>query len=91
MRARPNVCLSNGDGTCRADWMASLRSCFEAEFGGNVTVNDPFLGGHITRTHAAEMPWVQLELSRAPFATNAEKRDRVLAALAAWCSKQGQA
>ena len=27
------------------------------------------------------MPWVQLELSRAPFLTNAEKRDRVLRAL----------
>ena len=48
-----------------------------------VTVNDPFRGGYITRSHAAEMPWVQLELSRGPFAANSEKRRRVLRALAA--------
>jgi formiminoglutamase len=45
--------------------------------------NAPFRGGYIVRTHAAELPWVQLELSRAPFASPAEKRDRVLAALQA--------
>ena len=48
-----------------------------------VTHNDPFRGGHITRTHAAEMPWVQIELSRGPFLANAEKRARVLRALGA--------
>jgi formiminoglutamase len=81
---RPWVCLSHANGTCPAAWMAALVRCFEAEFGPNVRVNDPFQGGYITRTHAAEMPWVQLELSRAPFAPDAEKRRRVLAALTAW-------
>lgn len=81
--ARPHVCLSHGDGTCPDEWMDALAASFEEQFGDNVSVNDPFRGGYITRTHAAEMPWVQLELSRAPFASNAEKRQRVLDALAA--------
>jgi formiminoglutamase len=81
---RPHVCLSNAEGTCPAAWIESLRACFEAEFGPNVSVNQPFKGGFITRTHAAEMPWVQLELSRAPFMSTVEKRQRVLRALRAW-------
>jgi N-formylglutamate deformylase len=81
---RPWVCLSNGDGTCPAQWMTGLHACFAAQFEGRVRVNDPFRGGHITRTHAAEMPWIQLELSRAPFLSPAEKRARVRRALAAW-------
>jgi formiminoglutamase len=82
---RPRMCLSNGDGTtCPVDWMDQLKECFEAEFGPHVSVNQPFKGGYITRTHAAEMPWVQLELSRAPFATNAEKSAMVRGALTAW-------
>jgi len=82
--ARPHVCLSNGDGTCPAAWLDGLARCFRREFGPEVTVNEPFKGGYITRTHASEMPWVQLELSRAPFLPDAEKRARVLRALGAW-------
>ena len=81
---RPWVCLSNADGTCPQNWLDGLKNCFEAQFGPHVSVNDPFKGGYITRTHAVEMPWIQLELSRAPFLTNAEKRERVLRALTAW-------
>lgn len=81
---RPWVCLSNGDGTCPSEWLESLQGCFEKEFGPNVSVNRPFRGGYITRTHAAEMPWLQLELSRAPFLSNREKREGVLAALTDW-------
>lgn len=83
---RPWVCLSNGDGTCPQTWIEGLQRCFEDAFGPHVTINHPFTGGYITRRHAAEMPWVQLELSRAPFATDREKRERVLAALSAWVS-----
>lgn len=82
---RPWVCLSNADGTCPQDWIEALRRCFQEVFDGPVTINDPFRGGYITRTHAAEMPWVQLELSRAPFLSTAAKRERVLAALTKWC------
>lgn len=83
---RPWVCLSNADGTCSQPWIEALQRCFQEVFDGPVTINDPFRGGYITRTHAAEMPWVQLELSRAPFLSEAEKRERVLAALTKWCS-----
>jgi len=78
---RPWVCLSNGEGTCPPEWMEGLRNSFAKQFDGNVRVNDPFRGGYITRTHSAEMPWFQLEISRAPFLPNAEKRQRVLQAL----------
>ena len=54
-----------------------------------MTINDPFRGGFITRSHAAEMPWVQLEMSRAPFASNAEKRQRMLRALTAALERIG--
>ena len=78
---RPRVCLGNADGTCPEEWMACLQRAFREQFGPGVTVNEPFRGGFITRSHAAEMSWVQLELSRGPFATDAEKRLRVLRSL----------
>lgn len=85
---RPWVCLSNGNGaTCKNAWIESLKECFEESFGPNVRVNDPFTGGFITRTHAAEVPWIQVELSRGDHMTNAEKRDRVLHALTRWCER----
>lgn len=82
-RERPHVCLGNADGTCPEEWMACLERSFREQFGPRVTVNEPFRGGFITRSHAPEMPWVQLEISRAPFATDIEKRQRVLRALRA--------
>ena len=82
---RPWVCLSNADGTCPQAWIELLGQCFRNVFDGPVTINEPFQGGYITRTHAAEMPWVQLELSRAPFLTNSEKRQGVIEALRAFC------
>ena len=81
---RPSVCLSNGEGTCPGEWMASLQQSFEKLFGPDIAINHPFEGGYITRTHSIEMPWVQLELSRGPFLTNREKREAVVAALAQW-------
>lgn len=79
---RPHVCLGDVHGqTLPAGWMDRLVACFAEAFGCEIAVNQPFAGGYITRTHGTEMPWVQLELSRGPFATNAEKRERVLDAL----------
>lgn len=83
---RPWVCLSNADGTCPAEWMRMLASCFEQAFDHEVSINHPFRGGFITRSHAAEMPWVQLELSRAPFMNDTDKRTRVLDALGTFLS-----
>ena len=87
-RERPRMCLSNADGTCSRAWMDTLTACLQRAFAHPVAVNDPFKGGYIIRAHAAELPWVQLEISRAPFTSDAEKRQRVLAALAEWCELQ---
>jgi N-formylglutamate amidohydrolase len=85
---RPWICLSNADGmTCSQEWIESLAGCFEEAFGPNVRINDPFKGGFITRTHAAELPWLQLELSREPFMSNEEKRGAMLHGLTRWCGK----
>ena len=63
----------------------TLRDALARRLGRDVTINRPFRGGYITRSHAAEMPWLQIELSRAPFADLAAKRQAVLGALAELC------
>ncbi|WP_419922234.1 N-formylglutamate amidohydrolase [Candidatus Poriferisodalis sp.] len=83
-KERPWICLSNGDGTCPPEWIEGLRACFAELVDGPVNVNDPFRGGYITRSHGAEMPWMQLEMSRAPFMTNHDKRQMVLTAFSNW-------
>jgi N-formylglutamate amidohydrolase len=90
-RERPAACLSHADGTCPDEWIASLRDLLAAELGRPVSINDPFTGGYLTRTHAAEMPWLQLELSRAGWISNAEKQRAVRAALGAWCERHAAA
>lgn len=85
---RPWVCLGNIDGTASPpEWIESLKDCFEVGFGANVRVNDPFKGGFVTRAHSAELPWIQVELSRGPHMTNDEKRAAVLNALTLWCER----
>ena len=64
-----------------AAWFELLASCLGEQFEGNVARNIPFSGGYIIRRHVVEVPWVQLELSKAPFLPLPEKRARVLAAL----------
>ena len=86
-RERPWVCLGYGDGTCPRDWIAALKSCFEELIGPNVTINDPFSGGYITRQHSKEMPWLQLELSRARFRSDPAKSRIVRAALTSLASR----
>ncbi len=86
---RPAICLSNADGTCPQAWFLGLVHCLEEAFGLPVARNTPFQGGHIIRAHACEIPWVQLELSRASFLDLEEKRTRVIAALEAWCRREG--
>ena len=80
-RERPWICLGYGDGTCPRHWVETLKACFEDMIDTQVTINDPFSGGYITHHHSREMPWLQVEVSRAPFLSNAEKSDAVLAAL----------
>jgi N-formylglutamate deformylase len=79
---RPAICLSDdGGSTCPPELFERVAGALEQAFGVPVSRNAPFRGGYIARAHARELPWVQLELSRAPFASLAEKRARVLAAL----------
>jgi N-formylglutamate amidohydrolase len=90
---RPHVCLGNGNGdgggglTLPPGWTGHLLGCFRAVFGDAVTTNEPFAGGYITRHHGRERPWLQLEISRAPFMSNAEKSYGVLRALTDFCQK----
>jgi N-formylglutamate amidohydrolase len=90
-RARPALCVSNAGGTCPEPWLEGLAASLEEVFGVPAAINDPFRGGYIVRAHAHELPWVQLELSRAPFAGLQEKRASVLAALERWCRRLGLA
>lgn len=88
-RERPEICISNSDGSCPDDWVESLAQCFKTLHDElDVRINDPFRGGYIIRSHASELPWVQIELSRAPFLSNSEKKAWVLAALERFCSMQ---
>jgi N-formylglutamate amidohydrolase len=81
--------VSNADGTCPEEWLRTLAGCLESALGTTVNVNDPFKGGFIIRSHASEMPWVQLELSRGDFLRVHEKRNAVWTALAEWCAIHG--
>jgi N-formylglutamate amidohydrolase len=83
-KKRPPVCLSNGDGTCPKEWFISLAEIIEKAFGMPVALNNPFKGGYIIRHHAREIPWIQIEMSRAPFLSNREKGLRLLEALQKW-------
>lgn len=85
--ARPHVCLSNAGFSCPANLFDSLAACFERVFGERVAVNAPFRGGHIIRSHAKELPWIQVELSREPWCSNSRKNGMVLEALDKFCTK----
>ena len=87
---RPWVCLSNGELACPQDWIESLAACFSRAFDHDVAINEPFRGGYIIQTHSSELPWIQLELSRAPFMSNEEKHLRVLSALEEWCRRHAK-
>ena len=82
-RERHWVCLSDSE-SLPGEWMDLIVDCFSRVFGRNVSVNDPFKGGYIIRSHVYEIPWLQLELSRAPFMTDVQKSQLVLQALRAF-------
>jgi formiminoglutamase len=88
-RKRPFLCLSNDDGTLPEKWLESLARCLGSAFGFPPAINDPFKGGFIIRSHAAEMPWVQLEVSREPFMPLQKKREKILEALGCFCALRG--
>jgi N-formylglutamate deformylase len=81
---RPNVCVGDGNGACPRPWAEALAERLRERFPGEVTINEPFAGGYITRHHGRALPWVQLELSRADFASATAKGRWVREALAEW-------
>lgn len=86
-KLRPAACVSDGGGTCDHRWTEALARELAGALGRDVRINDPFKGGYIARWHAAEMPWVQLEISRGDFASVREKGAAVRAALTAWSKR----
>lgn len=74
---RPFICLGNcgdegGEGddselTCHPDLIQLLADCLRSEFpeeAENIVLNTPFRGGHISRFHSKDLPWIQIELNR---------------------------
>jgi N-formylglutamate deformylase len=84
-RERPFVCLSNAEGTCPAAWIKCLADSFAQVFRDKVTINNPFKGGYITRQHAAEMYWLQIEISRTQNYSATFKRNGLVQALQLFC------
>jgi len=67
---RPMICLGNVHGrSCSQDTMTRLARCFVEAFeleDDDVTYNQPFAGGFITRHYGTNpIPWVQVEMNQA--------------------------
>jgi len=84
---RPYMCLSNANGTCPPEWLGHMAVCLESLFDLPVSLNHPFKGGFIIRHHSSLLPWLQLELSRAPFLPMERKCSLLLQAFDRWCKK----
>ena len=68
-KKRPLFCLSNQDGKTSSDEMINLLAdCISEAYSvdrDDVSINDPFHGGHITKTYGNNpIPWIQIEMNR---------------------------
>ena len=68
-KKRPLICLGNVHGkACPPEMAERLADCFREAFlleKEDVSVNEPFAGGYITRTYGNNpVPWVQVEMNR---------------------------
>ena len=68
-KKRPAFCLSNqGNKTSSREEISLLARCISESFPvdiEDIALNDPFLGGHITRTYGNNpIPWIQIEMNR---------------------------
>lgn len=66
---RPMFCLSNGDGkTSSQEMLEHLADSISESYlidRQDISLNDPFHGGHITRTYGNNpVPWIQIEMNR---------------------------
>ncbi|VEN73807.1 conserved hypothetical protein [Candidatus Desulfarcum epimagneticum] len=72
-KKRPAACVSNADKTCDISLIQSFAEILQDMLHHEVAINNPFNGGYIIKKHSLEIPWLQIELSRAHFLTNVEK------------------
>ena len=68
-KKRPTFCLSNQDGKTSSNEMIKLlANCISEAFSVNIediSLNDPFHGGYITKTYGNNpIPWIQVEMNR---------------------------
>lgn len=71
-KIRPLFCISNQDGKTSSNEMLEILAdsisesyCIDRN---DVSLNDPFKGGHITRTYGNNpVPWIQIEMNRSMY------------------------
>ena len=68
-KKRPLFCLSNQNGkTSSKEMIELLAECISESYGINrseISLNEPFQGGYITRTYGNNpIPWIQIEMNR---------------------------
>lgn len=66
---RPIICLGNNNGkSAPQEFIEKMAACFREAFhlrDSEVTINEPFSGGYITKTYGRRpLPWIQVELNR---------------------------
>ena len=49
-------------------------------------INHPFRGSGIVRRHAADFSWARIDISRMPWTSNEDKRNRLRESLEEWCN-----
>lgn len=74
-KERPLFCLSNQNGKSSSNKMIELLAdCISESFQINrnqILLNNPFLGGYITKTYGNNpIPWIQIEMNRKLYLTN---------------------
>lgn len=72
---RPLFCISNNDGeTSSQEMMELLADSISEAYSVDrkeISLNDPFHGGHITRTYGNKpIPWIQVEMNRSLYLTS---------------------
>ncbi len=83
---RPLISVADNEGSSLpVAWREEFTACLQQAFDLPVAINHPFRGGHITSCHSNELPWIQLEFSRAGFYSLEEKHRRLLLALQSFC------
>ncbi len=70
--ARPMFCISNNDGQAASqEMMELLANSISKAYSidrQEIFLNDPFHGGHITRTYGNKpIPWIQIEMNRSMY------------------------